>query len=479
MMALAEMRAIQANVVYPHHLPDGRSVSEAFTCGECALWFTGKNTAQSCFKCWKNSPPHWSILMDPKFTRIGFAISGNFAYTNVCWPSVGQGYESYRGAYMDYSVKDYEIQVKKNFVQLDSPQSQTMKTGETLQLNVKGNPFSITENRFLNVSKYELAPTDGKWESSNSTVASVNSSGKVTARKAGTATVKFYLNGDRNIYSKFTIKVTGSTKPAEPTEPKPTPKPTEPKPTQPKPTPKPTEPKPTQPKPTPKPTEPTEPQKPDTSKKINLTASVKGQDITLKWNTIPGFDSKKDRCEIQFRVNNGPLTYTSRVAELKQTTGRFDLASGKHKPGTKLKFKIRFYHPSSNSPWANNIYSGFSNEVTVVIGKDVESTPKPTEPKPVQPPAAPKIFSVSNSVRGRLTVKWHKVSGARNYRVYRKASSTGTFRLVGTTNHTFFTNQYDMKAGTTYYYQVRAVGKDANGKDVNGKFSNVVSAKCR
>ena len=65
---------------HPRCLPcmlDRRGISyEAY--GETIAWTFapwGKEAARSLFRIWKNSPPHWSILMSPRLDRIGIGVA--------------------------------------------------------------------------------------------------------------------------------------------------------------------------------------------------------------------------------------------------------------------------------------------------------------------------------------------------------------------------------------------------------------------
>lgn len=56
---------------------DRRGISyEAY--GETIAWTFapwGNEAARSIFRIWKNSPPHWSILMSPRLDRIGIGVA--------------------------------------------------------------------------------------------------------------------------------------------------------------------------------------------------------------------------------------------------------------------------------------------------------------------------------------------------------------------------------------------------------------------
>lgn len=54
-----------------------------------------------------------------------------------------------------------------------------------------------------------------------------------------------------------------------------------------------------------------------------------------------------------------------------------------------------------------------------------------------------------------ITVTWNSISGADNYNVYRSTSASGTYSFVSTAYSTTYTD-YNVNAGTTYYYKVTA-----------------------
>ncbi len=82
--------------------------------------------------------------------------------------------------------------------------------------------------------------------------------------------------------------------------------------------------------------------------------------------------------------------------------------------------------------------------------------------------ATPKITGVSNSDSG-IYVKWGKVTGATEYRVYRKTLNSG-WTYIGTTKNTYYTDTaIKNKAGYYYGYTIIAVnGKTYSAYDNNG-----------
>lgn len=70
-----------------------------------------------------------------------------------------------------------------------------------------------------------------------------------------------------------------------------------------------------------------------------------------------------------------------------------------------------------------------------------------------------------------IQMSWKKVSGAEGYIIYRSATKNGTFKWLKTITGTSFKNSYQ-KAGTKYYYKVRAY-KTVDGQKVYGAYSEV------
>ena len=76
---------------------------------------------------------------------------------------------------------------------------------------------------------------------------------------------------------------------------------------------------------------------------------------------------------------------------------------------------------------------------------------------------------------GKPYIKWTAVPGASKYYVYRSGSSNGTYKYVGTTTATNYTDN-KANAGYTYYYKVKAVSKVSSG--ANSYYSVVIGATC-
>ena len=71
-------------------------------------------------------------------------------------------------------------------------------------------------------------------------------------------------------------------------------------------------------------------------------------------------------------------------------------------------------------------------------------------------PTAPVVKIGNSAASGKPMLTWNAVEGATSYRIYRSTSKGSGYSLLGTTTATSYTNT-GAKAGTTYYYRVKAV----------------------
>ena len=97
-----------------------------------------------------------------------------------------------------------------------------------------------------------------------------------------------------------------------------------------------------------------------------------------------------------------------------------------------------------------------------------------TDYVPVNELTAPTL-SVSNvASTGKIKLTWNAIADAKEYKVYRATSKTGTYSLLKTTTGTSLTNTSAV-AGKTYYYKVKAIHSDSAR---NSGFSNIVNRTC-
>lgn len=88
---------------------------------------------------------------------------------------------------------------------------------------------------------------------------------------------------------------------------------------------------------------------------------------------------------------------------------------------------------------------------------------------------APVVKGGNNAATGKVTLTWDKVSGAKEYVVYRANYSNGTYTKMFTTKNTSYTNT-TANAGYTYYYKVKAISYKTAYAD--SAMSNMVTRTC-
>ena len=162
----------------------------------------------------------------------------------------------------------------------------------------------------------------------------------------------------------------------------------------------------------------------------------------LTWNAVPGATSYK-----VYRATSQNGTYS-----LLGTVTATSYTNTGAKEGTTYYYKVKAANGAGESAYSN-----------VVSGK-VVVTPKP---------AAPVVKIGNSAASGKPMLTWNAVEGATSYRIYRSTSRGSGYSLLGTVTATSYTNT-GAKAGTTYYYRVKAVN-DAG----LSPYSNVVSGKVK
>ena len=84
--------------------------------------------------------------------------------------------------------------------------------------------------------------------------------------------------------------------------------------------------------------------------------------------------------------------------------------------------------------------------------------------------AAPVVKAANVSSSGKIKLSWKKIEGAKEYKIYRATSKSGTYKLLKTTTSTSYTTGGTV--GKTYYYKVKAIHKDSGA---NSAYSAIVS----
>lgn len=499
MMRCAIDRAAQTAVVFQHILPNDKQVRSKYpTIMTENIAQNTKYSAETFFNQWMNSAAHRDALLDSD-NLLGFAVfkangsrwysaAATFFYDNKTY-----SYTPFTGSYVDYN-KDFDMEIANRYLafKTDTPLNCEVGPFNTLIPKLKGYVYCPPYDNGV----FEISSNDGVWESSDPSVATVDSNGNVKALKPGTASLKFYVNGNRNKYYEKTVKVTGNTETVTPTSIPSTPAPTEvPKPTEapqptstptpeptkiPQPTeiPKPTEiptPQPTQipeqtETPTPQPTQvptpseapdpdPTEEPKPSETPEPEVIApaapsySVKrsGKKVIFDWKKQKDVDVHQvyvstdgSAYKLSTTVYDSPETYS-------ETFGY----------GNTLRFKVRSGITKKDG---SIVWSDYSKVTTVKMA------PKTT-----------KISGISNKKKNKLTISWKKSSDAKGYEIWRKTGKNGKYKRIKTItkNSTVKYTNSKLRKCKTYYYRVRSYAIGNKGQKVYSSWSGVKGKKCK
>ena len=173
----------------------------------------------------------------------------------------------------------------------------------------------------------------------------------------------------------------------------------------------------------------------------NSTSSGKPQ---LTWDAVSGADSYN-----VYRAVSGEGAYT----KINSTTATSYVNTGA-KEGVTYYYKITAVNSSGEGEFSN-IVSGQVKTMTQ------------------QKPSAPVVRIGNSAASGKPMLTWNAVEGATSYRIYRSTSKGSGYSLLGTTTATSYTNT-GAKAGTTYYYRVKACS-DAG----LSPYSNIVSGQAK
>ena len=162
----------------------------------------------------------------------------------------------------------------------------------------------------------------------------------------------------------------------------------------------------------------------------------------IKWTAVAGASKY-----YVYRSGSKDGTYT-----LLGTTTATNYTDNKANAGYTYYYKVKAV--SKVSSGANSYYS-------VVIGATCHC-------------ARPSVKITTSNGSPKLT--WNAVAGANKYEVYRATSKNGSYTKMFTTSNLSYTNT-SAKAGTTYYYKVKAISKVKS--TANSAFSTVVSIRAR
>ena len=375
------------------------------------------------------------------------------------------GYISYYKEVSGFTIKGYKGTAAEryarnndfNFVQLQVVPTSVALNKTTLTLDT-----GKTSNLKATVYPSNAANKKCTWSSSNTSVATVDSNGKVTAKKAGTATITVKTSNGKTATCKVTVNL-----PA-----------------------------------------------PQITGLANTTGGIK-----ISWNKVDGaygyrlyykpvsggWKRFKDTTATSFTdsgvVPNKTETYTIRCIDKNgntisgfnsigwskkytpaaPTVSKLDITTG----GIKLSWNkiagvygYRLYYKTSSGGWKR------FKDSTATSFTDSGVSPNRTETYTIRcidkngktvsgfnskgwskkyTPVAPKITRLSNTSKG-VSVTWNKIAGVYGYRLYRKYDG-GSWTKVKDTTSTSFTDS-GAKKGKKVTYTVRCI--DRKGKTVSG-----------
>ena len=420
--------------------------------------YTVPSTINNLYRMSTNNNPYLKTITIPSSVTdisdnaVGYLRDGwyfNWNYNKVS----GFTIKGYKGTAAERYARNNDF----NFVQLQVVPTSVALNKTTLTLDI-----GRTSNLRATVYPSNAANKKCTWRSSNTSVATVDSNGKVTAKKAGTATITVKTSNGKTATCKVTVNL-----PA-----------------------------------------------PQITGLANTTGGIK-----ISWNKVDGaygyrlyykpasggWKRFKDTTATSFTdsgvVPNKTETYTIRCIDkngntvsgfyskgwskkytpVAPTISKLDNTSG----GIKLSWNkiagvygYRLYYKTSSGGWKR------FKDTTATSFTDSGVSPNRTETYTIRcidkngntvsgfyskgwskkyTPVAPTITRLSNTSKG-VSVTWNKIAGVYGYRLYRKYDG-GSWTKVKDTTSTSFTDS-GAKKGKKATYTVRCI--DRKGKTVSG-----------
>lgn len=420
--------------------------------------YTVPSTINNLYRMSTNNNPYLKTITIPSSVTdisdnaVGYLRDGwyfNWNYNKVS----GFTIKGYKGTAAERYARNNDF----NFVQLQVVPTSVALNKTTLTLDI-----GKTSNLRATVYPSNAANKKCTWSSSNTSVATVDGNGKVTAKKAGTATITVKTSNGKTATCKVTVNL-----PA-----------------------------------------------PQITGLANTTGGIK-----ISWNKVDGaygyrlyykpasggWKRFKDTTATSFTdsgvVPNKTETYTIRCIDkngntisgfnstgwskkytpVAPTISKLDITTG----GIKLSWNkiagvygYRLYYKTSSGGWKR------FKDTTATSFTDSGVSPNRTETYTIRcidkngntvsgfysrgwskkyTPVAPTITRLSNTSKG-VSVTWNKIAGVYGYRLYRKYDG-GSWTKVKDTTSTSFTDS-GAKKGKKVTYTVRCI--DRKGKTVSG-----------
>ena len=116
--------------------------------------------------------------------------------------------------------------------------------------------------------------------------------------------------------------------------------------------------------------------------------------------------------------------------------------------------------------------AGFSLQAATTVVKNIGQTVAAVFTKSVKKPAQVKKLTLTNPAKGKLRIRYQKVTGAKGYEIVYATNRTLTASKVVLDVKKTKADVTELPQGKTYYVKVRAYKTDENGKKIYGKYSS-------
>ena len=241
---------------------------------------------------------------------------------------------------------------------------------------------------------------------------------------------------------------------------------------------------------------------------VKAVANAKDGSITITWNAVAGADYYRVfRTTSSWNLYNKDsksyihqdgemLTWyvadSTRVsgyreakeAEMKTTTFvdrpityTVDGATNTEYEGPKAGVTYYYYVVAYKNGKAYNYSENVTDDAYKAESGDSKSAAAKITTASLKKPATVKV----KAAKKKVTVSWKKVTNATGYEVYRSTKKKSGYKLVGTITKGSTVKYVDKKAkaGTKYYYKVRAVGNNEAGVPIHSSYSKVKAVKAK
>ena len=165
------------------------------------------------------------------------------------------------------------------------------------------------------------------------------------------------------------------------------------------------------------------------------------------------------------------------IAEGVSTIGTCAFENVRAEKVVRIPLSVKFiggwaFRSSGNLSLTDVYYAGTASDwAKVTIEDGNEDLTNATLHCAKSAPTAPVVKLGNSASSGKPQLTWRAVYGATSYRIYRSTAKGSGYSLLGTVTATSYTNT-GAKAGTTYWYKVKAVNSAGESA-----YSNIVSGR--